>query len=77
MNEFCLSNIDLDTKAIIKKINADDSIKRRLFDLGLTPGTIVQKKLKNFSGNMYAYMVRGALIAIRNDDANEILVEVI
>ena len=36
-----------------------------------------QKKLKNFSGNMYAYMVRGALIAIRNDDANEILVEVI
>ena len=45
--------------------------------MGLTPGTVVQKKLKNFSGNMYAYMVRGALIAIRNDDANEVLVEVI
>lgn len=46
-------------------------------DIGLTPGTIIERVLENFSGNLSAYMIRGALIAIRNEDASEIVVEAI
>ncbi len=75
----CLSleNTKIGQKVRIKKVLNDDSIKRRLLDIGLTPGTIVERVLENFSGNLVAYMIRGALIAIRNEDASSVIVEVI
>lgn len=79
VRNMCLSleNTKIGQKVRIKKVLNDDSIKRRLLDIGLTPGTIVERVLENFSGNLVAYMIRGALIAIRNEDASSVIVEVI
>jgi DtxR family Mn-dependent transcriptional regulator len=44
--------------------------RRRLMDLGLIPGTVVTAELKSASGNPAAYNIRGALIALRKDQAN-------
>ncbi len=49
--------------------------RRRLMDLGLVPGTIVIPELKSKSGNPVAYKIRGASIAIRNDQADLIYIE--
>lgn len=75
----CLSleNTKIGQKVRIKRVLNDDSIKRRLLDIGLTPGTVVERVLENFSGNLVAYMIRGALIAIRNEDASNVIIEVI
>ena len=75
MNEISLKYIKNGQRAIVKKVLTDDSIKRRLLDIGLTPGTIVENTLQNFNGELVAYMIRGALIAIRDDDAAKIIVE--
>ncbi|MGN1000619.1 MAG: ferrous iron transport protein A [Bacilli bacterium] len=72
-----LVNTKIGEKVIVKKVLNENSIKRRLLDIGLTPGTVVERILENFHGNLVAYMIRGALIAIRNEDAEKIMVEVI
>lgn len=49
--------------------------RRRLLDLGLVPGTLVEAELQSASGDPVAFRVRGALIALRKDQARWILVD--
>lgn len=51
------------------------AMRRRLLDIGLTPGTYVECELESPSGDPAAYRVRGALIALRRADAAQVLVE--
>lgn len=70
-----LKDIKIGQYAIVKKVIAKGSIKRRLLDIGLTPGTKVECVLENPGKNLIAYMIRGALIAIRDEDVKNILIE--
>ncbi len=49
--------------------------RRRLMDLGIVPGTIIQKEMNNPGGNPAAYLIRGALIALRAAQSDHIRVE--
>jgi DtxR family Mn-dependent transcriptional regulator len=44
--------------------------RRRLLDLGVVPGTHVRAELRSPSGDPVAYRVRGAVIALREDQAD-------
>ena len=77
MKEISLDNSKIGDILLVKRILNNTSIKRRLLDIGLTTGTKIEKVLENFDGNLVAYMIRGALIAIRNEDAKNVVVEVI
>lgn len=44
--------------------------RRRLMDLGILPGTIIQKEFTNPNGDPCAYRIRGALIALREEQSN-------
>lgn len=46
--------------------------RRRFLDLGILPGTHIEAALASPSGNPVAYRIRGALIALRYDQANHI-----
>ncbi|RMF60334.1 MAG: hypothetical protein D6748_04315 [Calditrichaeota bacterium] len=48
--------------------------RRRLMDLGLIPGTIVQVEFTGASGEPVAYNIRGATIALRTDQSDLIYV---
>ena len=48
--------------------------RRRLLDLGFTPGTRVQPVLATFVGDPRAYRVRGTTIALRRDQAASLIV---
>ncbi|MGE0360418.1 MAG: FeoA domain-containing protein [Vicinamibacterales bacterium] len=48
--------------------------RRRLLDLGVVPGTRVTSELRGPSGDPTAYRIRGALIALRRDQAHHIFV---
>ncbi len=48
--------------------------RRRLLDLGLLPGTLVEAAMTSPSGDPVAYRVRGALIALRRSQAEQIQV---
>ncbi len=44
--------------------------RRRFMDLGILPGTIVKAEMVSPSGDPTAYLVRGALIALRKEQAS-------
>jgi len=48
--------------------------RRRLMDLGVLPGTEITAEMTSPSGDLTAYRVRGALIALRKDQAELIRV---
>jgi DtxR family Mn-dependent transcriptional regulator len=54
--------------------NCQGFTRRRFLDLGLTPGTKISQELDNAFREPRAYRVRGTLIALRNDQASQILV---
>lgn len=43
--------------------------RRRMLDLGILPGTLIQAEMNSPSGDPTAYRVRGALIALRKEQA--------
>lgn len=63
--------------AYVRKLYIKGSMRRRLQDLGLINGTKVSCIQKSPSGDPTAYMIRGAVIALRNSDAQGIIVELI
>jgi DtxR family Mn-dependent transcriptional regulator len=48
--------------------------RRRLMDLGFTEGARIRPSLTTFAGDPRAYEVRGTLVALRRDQASQILV---
>lgn len=50
------------------------SIKRRLQDLGLVEGTAIECIQKSPYGDPVAYGIRGAVIALRSEDAKAVIV---
>ena len=62
--------------AVVLSIDTELSLKQRLYDIGLVPGTKIKVVHQSPSGNPRAYLVRGAVIALRNCDAEKISVRV-
>lgn len=48
--------------------------RRRLLDLGFTPGARVRSELQPFSGDPRAYRLRGTTIALRREQSDRVLV---
>lgn len=70
-----LSNIKAGTISTIDSVQSTDHMRRRLLDLGFSQGTIIKCVQCSPSGDPVAYMVRGTIIALRNEDANQIMVD--
>lgn len=67
-----LDSLNVGESCLIKKINDNSKIKRRLLDIGLIPGTRVSCVLSSPSNDSLAYLIRGTTIAIRKVDSCEI-----
>ena len=46
--------------------------RRRLMDLGVVPGTIIEAEMKSIGGDPVAYRIKGASIALRKKQADRI-----
>jgi Fe2+ transport system protein FeoA len=49
--------------------------RRRLMDLGFTPGARIEPALRTFAGDPRGYRVRGTLVALRQDQSRQVLVK--
>ncbi|AVP55968.1 hypothetical protein K144313037_02840 [Clostridium tetani] len=61
----------------VMKLISDGISRRRMLDLGLIQGTKVQCLRQSPSGDPTAYEIRGAVIALRSEEASKILVQLI
>lgn len=66
-----LSSLKMGEKAKVIKISraCRGTQRRRLMDLGIVPGTIISLALVSAGGDPKAYNIRGAVIALRKDQA--------
>ncbi len=62
-------------KAKVKKLTSDGASRRRMLDLGLIIDTVVEAVLKSPGGDPVAYDIRGAVIALRSEEASQIMVQ--
>lgn len=75
MNEIRrLSDIEPGQKVRIKELTSKGSMRRRLLDIGLVENTEVECLGKSPMGDPKAYLIRGAVIAIRSEDCQGILI---
>jgi DtxR family Mn-dependent transcriptional regulator len=49
--------------------------RRRMLDLGILPGTLIEQEMTSPGGDPTAYRIRGALIALRREQAQGIRIE--
>lgn len=68
-----LSDLHLGDKGFVKYLTAEGAARRRMLDLGLVPNTKIEAIMKSPSGDPTAYLVRGAVIAIRREEAEDII----
>ena len=76
MKEFlCLNDIKPGNRARVKELTSTGSIRRRLLDIGLVENTEAECLGQSPLGDPCAYLIRGAVIAIRSEDCRGILVQ--
>lgn len=70
-----LAQMNQGESAIICTLAATGSIRKRLLDIGLVPGTKVECLQKSPLGDPTAFFIRGAVIALRYEDCSKIFVQ--
>ena len=59
----------------VSEILTEGGMRRRLFDIGLIPGTRVVCLQRALFGDPTAFLIRGAVIALREEDSKDILIK--
>ena len=71
---YTLNILPRGSAAIVSGLTTDGAMRRRLMDIGLTPGARVEALYRSCSGDPTAYLIRGAVIALRSEDARTVVV---
>lgn len=67
-----LDQLQLGQTAVVAALTNTGTSRRRFMDLGILPGTQMQIALRSPLGDPIAYRVRGAVIALRREQAAQI-----
>ena len=73
MEIFHLDDMTPGQRAEVLALCTESRMRRRLLDLGLVPGTRVECLGQSPGGDPKAYLIRGAAIAIRQEDAESVI----
>ena len=73
----CLFDINVGQKCQVEKILINDRLRRRLIDIGLTPKSTVECVGQSPLGDPKAFLIRGAVIALRKEICQNISVSAV
>ncbi|MGI6344541.1 MAG: FeoA family protein [Bacillota bacterium] len=71
-----LHQLPIGQSGLVRELLMSSRQRRRMLDLGLIEATRVSALLKSPAGDPVAYQIRGAVIALRADEARQIMIEV-
>ena len=60
-------------RAVVKELHAGGSMRRRLLDIGLIVNTPVECLGRSPGGDPSAFLIRGAVIALRASDSADVI----
>jgi Fe2+ transport system protein FeoA len=70
-----LDNLAVGHAAVVTVIRNKSTERRRLFDLGILPGTRIENVMSSPLGDPVAYRVRSSVVALRREQARLIEIE--
>lgn len=70
-----LNSLEIHDRCKVRNLLSKGVLRRRLLDLGVIEGTKIEVLAESPSGDPRAYLIRGAVIALRVEIASTILVE--
>ena len=77
MSQNCsLNELNPGETAVVKELKTRGSSRRRLLDIGLVKDTKIECVGKSPAGDPAAFLIRGAVIAIRSEDMKDIVVRI-
>ncbi|MDE7295712.1 MAG: ferrous iron transport protein A [Clostridia bacterium] len=71
-----LSEFSIGEKGVIKSVSGEGKIRRRLFDMGVTPGASVLLRKKAPLGDPLEVTLRGYELTLRSSEAACVVAEV-
>ena len=71
-----LSQLEIGEKAVVKVVNGEGAVRRRLFDMGITPGAEIYLRKKAPLGDPLEVSVRSYELSLRISEAACITMEV-
>ncbi|MGN0601816.1 MAG: ferrous iron transport protein A [Oscillospiraceae bacterium] len=75
MTEQTLNDLSIGDSALVLRINCQGAMKRRLIDMGITPGVRVKLYKIAPMGDPLELKLRGYVLSIRRSEAKNIIVE--
>lgn len=72
--EITLDVLPLGKSAMIVNIDCNSNLINRIYDLGITPNSIIKTAFKSPFGDPVAYLIKNTLIALRKKDCKNIIV---
>ena len=73
MDGLTLDKLNINESGSVAEILSEGAMRRRMIDLGIVEGTRIECIGRSPAGDPSAYLVRGAVIAIRALDASMIV----
>ena len=70
-----LNDLEIGKTGNVVLLKSEGNERRRLLDLGLVNDTKVEALYKSPTGDPTAYYIRGAVIALRSEDAKKIIID--
>jgi ferrous iron transport protein A len=67
-----LTDLRQGERGVITRVGAAGAMRGRLLDLGLTEGATVTCAHRRARGDIAAYAIRGAVVALRAEDARRV-----
>lgn len=74
-NELTLEKLDVGDYATVVTIKGEGQIRRRLFDMGITPGAEIYLRKKAPLGDPIEINIRGYELTLRKVEANAVVVK--
>lgn len=71
-----LAELKAGQQAVVTELKLFDNMRRRLQDIGLIEGTLIECLGKSPLGDPTAFLIRGAVIALRSDETKRVIVRV-
>lgn len=69
-----LHELAMGEKAKVVALTTTGAMRRRMLDLGIVPTSIIEAVRRSPAGDPVAYRIRGAVIALRKEEAQHIMV---
>ena len=76
-SDITLDLVELENHCVVTKVDKNSNTQlNRMYDFGIVKGAVILPLNNSMSGNTRAYLIKGSVIALRQQDAQKVKVSI-